>query len=472
MIAKWCLLSLLWLEAAAYATSLTCNAQSRSHEFGNQPASRDAIFTLQLSAFPSDTLAAKFAAELREAGEHPFCVQADIPGRGLWTRVLTGSFDSLQSARRYGRKLVAKGLTKSFLVRSRTEVTADSQAGTASALAASGGAITRGVVFNGRAGGSGSIMQLDGLEMPINFLPVKLEQPTASRSLLEAPLSRVTATRLSDALPADTRWDPIRYADLAPAINPEDMPLSGHFRPAPEEGPIGRKGGVWLGGDVQAALKLLRSIAGPEAASALAVDLQGRLELNLAIIRPAPAQAGGQGAAGVGEQSDYADSNEGLRLLVQLSRGTDRYQFYVGKAYSTRGGIAAVAGTMNLDCGFDSRINPRRPGLKKFDEELPPAGFDAAVALNPSARWVNVQTGRPVPLWIIAFHELAEAYSKVALGLDYLPVGYRPGAHQVAIEREVILASQRRSANLVLTTGSNMVFKSEDEMEKYLTHKE
>jgi hypothetical protein len=86
------------------------------------------------------------------------------------------------------------------------------------------------------------------------------------------------------------------------------------------------------------------------------------------------------------------------------------------------------------------------------------------IALNPIARWLNLRVNRIVPVGHITFHELAEAHAKVSLGLDYLGNGVRPGAHNVAIDRERILQGQRPGSDIVLTAGSNRVLRSSQEI--------
>ncbi len=73
-------------------------------------------FTLQVASFPDTALADGFAVRLVSAGEHPVCSTVEIEGRGYWTRVYVGSFDTTNAARRYGGTLVARGIIKEFLV--------------------------------------------------------------------------------------------------------------------------------------------------------------------------------------------------------------------------------------------------------------------------------------------------------------------------------------------------------------------
>jgi len=83
---------------------------------------------------------------------------------------------------------------------------------------------------------------------------------------------------------------------------------------------------------------------------------------------------------------------------------------------------------------------------------------DGLVAIDPlKARYLDSE-GRSVPLAAIVFHELAEAYSKVDLQKPYIdfelgmmlhgiivatPTEFQRGAHNDAVQREIILRSQR-----------------------------
>ncbi|HYL97499.1 MAG TPA: hypothetical protein VEZ90_00985, partial [Blastocatellia bacterium] len=136
---------------------------------------------------------------------------------------------------------------------------------------------------------------------------------------------------------------------------------------------------------------------------------------------------------------DYIASREGLLLVTQLVVSRNKYLFYVGDSAPTMGGLRRVHGDLNLDRRFDSRVNPRRPGGRKAPNERPPDGFDGLVAVNPRATWYNVQTDQGIPFHCLVFHELAEAYGKVSLRLQYLPGHGFPGAHELALEREINL---------------------------------
>jgi hypothetical protein len=151
---------------------------------------------------------------------------------------------------------------------------------------------------------------------------------------------------------------------------------------------------------------------------------------------------------------------------VQLTEGSQRYLLHLGRIADTRGAEVEVNGSVNLDNNYDSRINPYRRLGRKLDNERPPAGFDSMVALNPVARWFNLRENALVPVGHITFHELAEAHAKLELDLDYLGQGARPGAHNIALERERRLKAQRPT-DVVVTYGSNRVLRSEEEIKQF-----
>ncbi len=211
----------------------------------------------------------------------------------------------------------------------------------------------------------------------------------------------------------------------------------------------------------------LRWILGQEGASLLSVDAKGRVLLD----RQSLARLAGVSETGSPEAPlmviNYIYSNEGLLLLVQLTQGVHRYCLHIGRQAPTLGRAVEVNGSMNLDNNYDSRINPYRRFNKKLDIERPPAGFDAMVAINPIAQWFNLREHALVPVGNITFHELAEAHAKLDLELDYLGQGTRPGAHNVALDRERRLKSQRPLSNIIITAGSNRVLRSEEEIRQF-----
>jgi hypothetical protein len=214
------------------------------------------------------------------------------------------------------------------------------------------------------------------------------------------------------------------------------------------------------------ALARLEWVVGIERADLLGLDADGRLQLNMAAL----AELAGINEVGPSSAPlvmlDYILSNEGLLLLVQLTCSPHRYRLHMGREAPTLGGQVTVGGGMNLDNNFDSRINPYRRFGAKLDQERPPEGFDSLIAINPIARWYNLQASRLVPDGHIIFHELAEAYAKLELGLDYLSQGARAGAHNTALQRERRLKAQR-PASVVVTAGPNRVLRSEEEIRQF-----
>jgi hypothetical protein len=226
-------------------------------------------------------------------------------------------------------------------------------------------------------------------------------------------------------------------------------------------------GGLWLSGDREEGLARLQWIVGKDCAALIKFDDQGKVQLNTSQLAE---------IAGIKETDpilaslgmlNYISSNEGLLLLVQMTQGVHRYRLHLGRQAPTAGGDVVVSGSLNLDNNFDSRINPYRRLNKKMDIEKPPSGFDGMIAINPEARWFNLPSNRWVQVGNITFHELVEAYAKVEMGFDYLPAKGFPGAHNIALEREMRLKEQRPSANLVVTVGSNRMLKSEDELRQF-----
>jgi hypothetical protein len=74
------------------------------------------------------------------------------------------------------------------------------------------------------------------------------------------------------------------------------------------------------------------------------------------------------------------------------------------------------------------------------------------IAINPDAAWFNSREKQLLPAPQVTFHELAEAWLRVALGLDYLPQPDKPGAHDVATARELRLKKERPDQNVVRPT--------------------
>ena len=218
-----------------------------------------------------------------------------------------------------------------------------------------------------------------------------------------------------------------------------------------------QRGGLWLGGDVTDALSRLKWIVGPEVAELISLENDGELTLDTGrLTKAARIEECGSGEA-ARLLAAYISANEGLLLLLQITKSPHRYLLHISRQAPTAGEEIAVKAALNLDNNFDSRITPYRRNGEKLRNERPPVGFDSLVAINPSTRWLNLRTKLLVPAGNITFHELAEAYAKVELGFDYLSRGSRPGAHDMAVEREERLFSQRPLSNVVTTKGQNVI---------------
>jgi hypothetical protein len=149
-------------------------------------------------------------------------------------------------------------------------------------------------------------------------------------------------------------------------------------------------------------------------------------------------------------------SNEGALLLRQISGSGRIYNLTLGNRYLSAAGPESLDGValINNSNSFDP---PRFP-YDKPSSVRPPAGVDSLVAIDPAvARYVDSE-GRRVPLSMIVFHELAEAYAKVDHGKPYIdfeigslakgligqtPVDFQRGAHNDAVQRELVLREQR-----------------------------
>jgi len=225
------------------------------------------------------------------------------------------------------------------------------------------------------------------------------------------------------------------------------------------------QGGLWITGDAIEGLARLRWIAG-EPADLISLNYEGKVHLNERLL---PRKHHIQSYSAFQEESEAVSlrANEGLLLIAQLARSHYHYCLHVGHSAPTSGGEIAVNGFINLERNFDSRINPRRPNGRKLNQELPPEGYDALVGINPDARLFNFCTGEFVPEGLIVFHELAEAYAKLELELEYLGRDSRPGAHDVALTRERILSSERPQFRGATTAGMNLLLQTESEIRKF-----
>jgi hypothetical protein len=191
-------------------------------------------------------------------------------------------------------------------------------------------------------------------------------------------------------------------------------------------------------------------------AGLLKLDSGGKVSFNLEVLAKAAGITSENLACQRERITSFVRSDEGVRLLAEVMNGPYRYLLHVGPTAPTLGGKVRYATPYNLDNLFDSRINPRRPNRRKLDRERPPAGFDSMISIDPDINWYNLHTGRLMPLPQLTFHELAEAHARLVLGLDYLPQGEKPGAHDVAIDREFRLKEKRPEQQVITPIGYNL----------------
>ena len=405
--------------------------------------------------------------DLSRAGELVTWGTVELRGRGKWIRVFVGSFGSDSEARRYGESLQARARNQGFFCqdvrrdkhRPRGREASPAKSGTHLNTAAA-----RSSLPALRKPPPTADDARPNVSAPLSGAAVE-EDEAGTLFLPDAALK--AAALEGESLPV---MEETELAAVAPsfdtALIPRDDPVDLAFRSIVADAPALKRGGLWITGDRAEALARIEWILGIEKAELFSVASDGRLQLNTALLAE---------AAGISEVSpnsaplvmlDYILSNEGLLLLVQLTEGTRRYRLHIGREAPTFGGQVTVAGGLNLDNNFDSRINPYRRFGVKLDQERPPGGFDSLVAINPIARWYNLRATRFVPDGHIIFHELAEAYAKLEFGLDYLSQGGRVGAHSVALERERRLKSQRPDS-VVVTSGPNRVLRSEEEIRQF-----
>lgn len=419
-------------------------------------------FTIQVASFPDSALGDRFAARLVSAGERPVCHTVEIGGRGYWTRVFVGLFNTTDAARRHGETLVARGIIKEFLVKKadsiqaltrprrvnggETQVALSTATPLLKAKTVAAPAVRIGDsshVGNPPAPGAGGDL------VPASKLGAKGDPVGIGLPVVESNAIRFMC-------PVDT--------SLIPRPDPVELAFSlvtGEVRSGPDDSR--QQGGLWIGGDTAEGLVRLRWIVGDDDLGLIELEADGRVRLDKRLV----AKAAGLEESRVEDPMravNYISSNEGLLLLVQITQGRYRYLLHIGRQAPTSGKNVEVAGSINLDNNPDSRINPYRKDFRKLDGERPPEGYDSLIGLNPVARWFNLSTNSWVQAGEIVFHELAEAYAKLELGLDYLDHGTRTGAHALALKREWRLKSQRPGADIVITTGSNRLLRTEQEI--------
>ena len=398
----------------------------------------------------------RLIATLQHRGIELIGVTIDNRGAASSTHILVGRFGTADAAGRYGASLISRGIIETFLVTAMpgcSEVTRPRRT-------SEGHLDSAPREISGIGSSAKPVSYRDDRAVTVPWdLTLKQrtpEPPTHSISRRRRAILSL-APGLDPAL--IPRPDPVSRALFELCAN---RPGNQTWPRECKEGSISSSydGGLWIEGDARAAISRLQWIVGRSDASVLEVSRDGRVGLNRqAILRSSRAERIKAGADLV--VADYIRSNEGLYLLTQLIASHHRYCLCVGPRMPTAGGEVPVSGTINLDNNFDSRINPYRKAGFKVPVETPPAGFDSMIGINPSAVWFNIRARRLVPDGMITFHELAEALAKIDFGLEYLPVGLTPGAHDIAMQRELKLSSQRAGDNAITTAGGNRVFADE-----------
>lgn len=479
---------------------LVIGLSARSEIIDEYDTEGSSYYTLQVAAFPDEALASEFILKLESAGERPVWGTVELPKRGRWIRVFLGTFKTSKEARRYGERLVAARVIEEFTIKQASKM----KSLTRPRLARSNGqsyrsSLTTTVTKQDRGKGLKLVRKGAGKTY---VKPLFLEKLSAHESLSDQPdsASRPLFLASEPTEPDQPVSDPGEAITSYPLVWPEIelpeiyLPRSSEFDhslvplidvalvPAPDPALVAFKmiasealvvrashgrGGLYLSGDLPEGLSRLWWIAGEARVKPVSIDPDRRVHIDTALLAEASGVTDAASPAAPLIIASYIRSNEGLLLLVQLSQSAHRYRLHIGETAETGGGEVQLSGSINLDNNFDSRINPYRRAGKKLDRECPPKEFDALIAINPQAQWLNLHTGRLVPVAHITFHELAEAYAKVDLGLNYLAQGARPGAHNLAIEREKRLKSQRPSSDVVVTLGSNRVIRSAEELEKF-----
>ena len=442
------------LLAALLISASPATAVSQSHL-------TNPCYTLQVASFPNTELANRFVVQLANAGERPGCATVEVNGRGYWTRVFLGLFETTYAAGRYGDALVARGIIKEFLVkranlnqaatRPRKVTGSESQAKARSIV--SDQAQSR-VCLSTDERAVLNDENASGLHLPIISQTTSCSEAGNELAVFDLPIAESRSIEMAPSVDtaAIPRPDPIVLAFRLVNAGSRSLPHAPTVQ-----------GGLWLSGDIDEALARLRWIAGDENAELIKLDSDGRLRLDRQLL----AKAAGLGASRVEDPlqaAAYISSNDGLLLIIQIAEGRHRYRLHIGAQAPTRGKTIEVSASTNLDNNYDSRINPHRKHCEKLDIERPPEGFESLVGLNPNTLWFNLRTNSLVTPGEITFHELAEAHAKLELGLDYLDQGSQSGAHALALEREQRLKSQRPGAEIVLTAGSNLVLRTEQEI--------
>jgi len=417
----------------------------------------------------------RLLANLKKLGVQPVGAPAGGTKGSVRSHITVGPFSSAQAASQCGNLLAARGLIGGFTVRISASPRGAGKSSDSKVLNRAGEAKPGGWSSSapGQVGlGFGTAGSTDAAGGGAS--DGRATSDVAASDGLAAPApSPATATGLNGTAGAQrTATGPGGWKDIA-ALGPAPDRL-GIAGPDPVKEAMRditgvraeRNGGLWLAGDIKEGLSRLRWIAGETNQDLLLVAGDGRVTFNRSLLL----SLSGADKAGAGSSfvlTDYIKSNEGLYLLAQIIAAENRYCLYMGRRIPTAGDDIEIDGAINLDNNFDVRINTYRRDGMKLPKECPPESFDSLIAINPNARWFNLRVRQLVPDGIIAFHELAEALAKVDFGLEYLPEGMRPGAHDIAVQRELQLQSERPNSDTVTTLGTNVVFTSWDDFLKF-----
>jgi RHS repeat-associated protein len=146
--------------------------------------------------------------------------------------------------------------------------------------------------------------------------------------------------------------------------------------------------------------------------------------------------------------------NEGASLLNDVVGSKNDYSLDLGSSMLTAGGLRSITNDdpINLDNRPDWRY-----GKGKSAKDLPPAGVDDAIGIDPNSRQFRDSKGNVVPLSSTIFHELAEAFAKVDGGQQYVNRDGSPGAHDAAVQRELNLRAQRPNMKLEGRAGDQLI---------------
>ena len=86
---------------------------------GAEPTADEGIYTLQVGSFNGLAEASERVAKLGSLGITAYVARVEIPKRGIWYRVQTGSFRSREEAARYGTQLRSRGSVADFIITER-----------------------------------------------------------------------------------------------------------------------------------------------------------------------------------------------------------------------------------------------------------------------------------------------------------------------------------------------------------------